>query len=230
MTGADLDWLVAATRARREALVPHAPRFWRPAADATTRQAAFLAHLLESPAVLSVRTPGGYLIAFQRGPVRVVDDLDVTPQGSWTRDGVALLRHAQRVHGALRVVVPVAEVERYDAVRSLGLRAVEHWWHRDLPAPASDGSTQEPAVGDPAMSVEQASGRLVAAPPVYDPGGPLLVVTEAASGSALGALETAAARRGARVAVATQDPADPARGDLLTAAGYTLTTAFCEAP
>ncbi len=237
MTGDDLDWLVATTRARRESLVPHAPRFWRPAADAAARHRDFLAHLLENPAVLSVRTPGGYLIAFERGPVWIVDDLAVTAEGGWAHDGVTLLRHAQQACGALRVVVPVAEVGRYDAARTVGLRAVEQWWHRDLPAPAPDPDPDTVA-GPPddettlavGGAVGGAAGRLVPAPPVYDPGGPLLLVTEPGSGAALAALEAAAALRGATVSVVTHDPADGARADLLTGAGYTLTTAFCETP
>jgi hypothetical protein len=35
MTAADLDWAVSAHGRRREALVPHAPVYWRPAAGAS---------------------------------------------------------------------------------------------------------------------------------------------------------------------------------------------------
>ncbi|CAN5430856.1 hypothetical protein BH11ACT8_BH11ACT8_04920 [soil metagenome] len=223
----DLDWLVDVTRARREALVPHAPRFWHPAADATEKHRAFLAHLVQTPSVLTVRTDAAYLIAFERGATWIVDDAAVTGGGTWAVDGVRLLRHAQETSGPLRLVVPVAEHERHAAAEAVGLRAVEHWWHRDLPTLLA----ASPASGaGPALAVAGAVGRLVPAPPVYDPGGPVLLVTEASSTAALAAIEATAAGRGARVAVVSQHPDDTALRNLLNAAGYVLTTAFCEAP
>lgn len=66
------------------------------------------------------------------------------------------------------------------------------------------------------------------APPIYDPGGPVLLVTHVGSPDGLALIETAAARRGAHVAVVTLRPDDGSRTRLLTSAGYRLTTLFCE--
>lgn len=225
MTADDLDWVVEVTRQRRESLGPHAPRFWCPAEDATERHRAFMAYLIEEPEALSVRSHNGYLIARNRGPVWLVDDAVVTEHGAWAADGVRLLRHAQVHCGALRFVVPVFETSRMEAGLSVGLAPVEQWWHRDLDAV---GQGADDADEDPSVIVEGAKGRLVPAPPVYSPGGPVLLVTEVDAIVSLRRIEAMAAMRGARVSVVTQTPSDASLATLLSEAGYVLTTAFCE--
>ncbi|GEP38167.1 hypothetical protein NPS01_18300 [Nocardioides psychrotolerans] len=225
LTQADLDWAVGLTRVRRDRLEGHAPRFWRAAADATERHRAFLSHLIDDAATLSVRSDHGYLVAMNPGPYLLVDDMVVEPAEQWASEGVALLRHAS-AFGPLRFVVPGFESERLDAALDLGLEPAEIWWHRDL----------EPFTGlnvvseDKSISVEGAAGQLVPAPPVYDPGGPVLLVTSVTSPDALTRVEQSAARRGARVSVVTQPPSDAALATLLDHAGYTLTTFFFTTP
>ena len=227
LTYADVGWVVEVTRRRRESLVQHAPRFWRPAKDATEKHEAFLAHLVAEPAAaFAVRSDNGYLIALSRESVWLVDDAVVTDAGDWMTDGVRLLRYAQEHCGPLRFVVPVFETRRMEAAIRVGLTSVEHWWHRDLP---HRGPVVEREGGDdPAVILEGAVGRLVPAPPIYSPGGPVLLVTEVESAASLGRIETEAARRGAPVSVVTQDPTDVGLATILTEAGYALTTAFCE--
>ena len=113
------------------------------------------------------------------------------------------------------------------AARSVGLAPVEHWWHRDLePAhPDLDG-----AASGSNIAVDGAEGRLVPAPPVYDPGGPVLLVTNVVDRGALRRIESAAVTRGASVSVVTQAPEDSDLEALLVGTGYSLTTAFCESP
>ena len=225
MTVADLPWVVEVTRQRRESLVPQAPRFWHPAEDATERHREFLASLIEDAGVLSVRTEHGYLIAVDRGPVWLVDDAVVTSDGDWAVEGVRLLQHAREHCGPLRVVVPVAETARLSAVSAVGLAPVEHWWHRDLdPAPRSPDGTDHGT----SITVGGTQGRLVPAPPVYDPGGPILLVTDVADRSSLRRIESEAAIRGATVSVVSQLPGDSKLEALLGDTGYSLTTAFCE--
>lgn len=220
----DLDWVVEETRRRRESLVAHAPRFWRPAADATQRHRAFLAHLVADSAVLSVRTDHGYLFALDQGGYGLVDDMAVSPDGHWATEGTALLRHALARHARLRLVVPAFEQSRLGAAHDVGLSPTEIWWHRDL----------EPFTGlavvteDRTLSVEGATAQLVPAPPVYDPGGPIVLVTKVESAQSLARVEAASARRGATVSVVSQAPTDADLASLLTSAGYRLTTYFCE--
>lgn len=225
LTADDLDWVVELTRRRREALVPHAPRFWRPAADATPRHRAFLSHLLTGGAAVALRTDHGFLIGLERAGRLVVDDTVVDPPERWADEGVRLLERAAET-APLRFVVPAHERERMDAALTVGLEPVEVWWHRDL----------EPLTGlhvvseDHGVSVEGATGQLVPAPPVYDPGGPVLLVTAVDSADALTRIQQSAARRGATVAVVTQDPADAGTGALLAEAGLVVTTYFLAAP
>ncbi|MGI8645552.1 MAG: hypothetical protein ACR2JD_04440 [Nocardioides sp.] len=216
LTSADLDWVVEVTRRRRESLEPHAPRFWRPAADTTARHRDFLVELVDDPGTLGARTEHGYLIALDRGAHALVDDMVVASE-HWATDGVALLQHAQSAVGALRFVVPAFEGARLDAAYDVGLAPVETWWHRDLD-PVAAGTD----VGD-AIEVPGARGRLVPAPPVYDPGGSVLLVTEVDSAEALVRIERAAAARGAVVSVVSRRPDTEPLG----AQGYTLTTYFC---
>ena len=226
----DLDWVVEITRARREALTPHAPRFWRPAVDATERHRDFLAHLIEDPDSLGVRTDHGYLLAVDRGDHLLVDDFVVAPDEHWPTEGIALLQHARRRRpGRLRVVVPAVEQARLEAVQAVGLTRVETWWHRDLdgadPAPSGEGPDDEAA----AVEVDGARGVLTPPPPVYDPGGPVLLVTDLESIDALARIEEVAAARGARVSVvSTARSADRDVATLLQCAGYVVTTHFCE--
>jgi len=226
LTVADLDWVVGVTRRRRESLVRHAPRLWRPAHDATRKHAAFLGSLIGDPATLSIHNDKAFLIAVRQGSVWLVDDAAVTEDGDWMIDGVRLLRHAQERCGALRLVVPMFESRRMAAAVRVGLAAVEHWWHRDLPGERPAGAQQ--GGSGSTVTVDGAAGRLVPAPPVYNPGGPVLLVTDVPSAASLSRIEAEAARRGAPVSVVTQEPADVELASLLSQGGYTLTTAFCE--
>ncbi len=224
LTLGDLDWVVEITRVRREGLVRHAPRFWNPAADATGRHRAFLAHLIEDPGTTSVRTEHGYLVA-PAGRRRMVDDMVVT-HDAWPTEGLELLRHViggPESGAPVRFVVPVAEEDRAAAATAAGLQAVEAWWHRDLPVVevrAEGGRVQLDAAGT--------RGRLVPAPPVYDPGGSIVFVSEVESADGLAAVEGEAASRGATVSVVSQRPDDLMRELLLVGAGYEPTTRFYE--
>jgi hypothetical protein len=221
----DLDWAVELTRERRERLAPHAPRFWRPAADATERHRAFLAHLIDDAATLCLRSEHGYLVALNPGDYLLVDDMVVEPAEHWADEGVAMLRQVAAL-SPVRFVVPAFESERLDAALDLGLEPAEIWWHRDL----EPGTGLNVVSEDPRLSVAGVEARLVPAPPVYDPGGPILLATSVDSVDALRGAEQSAARRGATVSVVTQQPADQPLAEVLTAAGYTLTTYFFATP
>ena len=201
----DLDWVLAITRARREALAPVAPRFWRASADAAAIHRAYLESLIADAAVVGLRTDDGYLIAQQQGALWVVDDMVVTPEAAWPTEGVSLLRAAQHRRGRLRFVVPAVEDSRLAAAREVGLQPVEAWWHRDLP-PASIVSVATDDDGDRPVRAGDAEGRLMTAPPIYDPGGPVLLVTHVGSPDGLALIEREAAGRGARVAVGDRPP------------------------
>ncbi|WP_328988466.1 hypothetical protein OG394_19810 [Kribbella sp. NBC_01245] len=244
----DIEWVVDLAARRRQRIAGFAPRFWRPAPDARRVHSEWIGELIRSPDVVSLRTDRGFAIAAPNGNRLVVDDMAVD-DAFWSTDGARLLGEVAR-RGPLRVVCPVPEPLRRQAVSELGLSVVETWWHRDLdpnPAPAESPLGDQPPV--PAESLLGAEGvRLVPAPPIYAPGGPVLLVNAVASAAALAELEQAASRRGAVVAVVSQRPDAQHRDDqhrddqptadrptvdgstavLLRAAGYRPTTEFFE--
>lgn len=223
LTTDDLDWVVESARVRREALAPHAPRFWRPADDAVTRHRAFLDRSLADPATLALRTDHGFLVAVGGETRRVVDDM-VVAEGAWVDEGAALLRAVLDATATVRLVAPVAEPERRTTAASVGMTVADTWWHRDLPLVQVRGEG-----GRVELSTAGARGRLVPAPPVFDPGGSVLLVQEVTGAEPLAAVEAEAAERGATVSVVPQRPDDLMRELLLVGAGYVRTTDFLEA-
>ncbi|HEX8510268.1 MAG TPA: hypothetical protein VF635_12345 [Propionibacteriaceae bacterium] len=217
LTFDDLEWVLDISEQRRERLVYFGPLFWRPASDARDRHQAFLAQQIDDASVVSLRTDHGFVFAAPRGDLLDVDDMALEDDDLWPHDGSALLRSVVQ-RGGLRFVCPIPEPPRHQEAVDLGMVLVEAWWHRDLAV------TSPPTVGGAAIEVEGASGRLVEAPPVYAPGGPVLVAFNVESGPALTALESAAASGGAVVSVVPRKPGQPT--DFLTNAGYKRTTDF----
>ncbi|TDE09687.1 hypothetical protein [Jiangella asiatica] len=171
-----------------------------------------------------MRTDHGFLVGLPEHGHIVVDDMVLDDDGLWGSDGETLLRHAAR-SGVLRVVCPVPEPERRRTVAGLGLSVAETWWHKDLDgvhAPRERGGAGE------RLDVDSAEAILVCAPPVYAPGGPVVMVRSAPSTSALRAVEQEATRRGCVVAVASAKPGIGPPPDMLEASGYTMTTEFFE--
>ena len=223
MTSADLAWVVELASARRAVIESFAPRFWKPAEDSDRTHAAFLGSRIAEPDVLSIRTEHGFLLGMPRPDALVVDDMAMERDVFWPLDGEELLRAAGQV-GRLRFVCPVRELLRASAATAVGLLVAESWWHRDLTQFSSD----LPDVVELGVRVDGAVGRLVPAPPVYAPGGPVLLVTSLTDPNALSVIEDEAARRGAPVSVVSQEPGDGQLADLLKAAGYKRTTDFYE--
>jgi hypothetical protein len=188
----DLPWVVELAEARGRQRQLFAPRFWRRAPDARNVHAGYLSPLLDDPDVVAVRTDHAFAIGLSRDGHRLVDDAEAERDDQWATEGAALLR---RVAGdsSVRFVCPVSEPARAALAVELGLRRVETWWHRDLPPVPADARPEDVPV------------HLVPAPPVYAPGGPVLLVTD--PGRDLARIEREAARRGAVVSVVTESHA-----------------------
>lgn len=227
LTQQDLDWVLDLSHRRRARIAPFAPRFWNPAPDAREVHATFLGNKIDNPDVLTIRTDHGFLFGYP-GPDRLdIDDMALDAESRWPDDGIALLQRAGSL-AALNVVCPVPEPERRSAVEAVGLAVAESWWTKDL-TPAAD---PEPPADDPKITAADASGVLVPAPPVYAPGGPVLLASNLGrdsgnpTGDALAELEQAAAAAGAVVAVVPQPADDTARAALLSRHGYLRTSDF----
>jgi hypothetical protein len=156
---------------RREQIAGFAARFWRAAPDSRDRQREFLGHQIRDPRLVSLRTDHGFVFAAPRGDLLDVDDMALDEDNLWPDDGTRLLEAVFR-HSDVRFVCPVPELARAQTAVALGMSLVESWWHRDLPTNVSAA-----AISDPVLTVAGASGRLVEAPPVYAPGGPVLLVS-----------------------------------------------------
>ncbi len=169
--------------------------------------------------MVSLRTDHGFAFAARRGEVLDVDDMALDDDNLWPHDGSALLRAVIQTSD-LCFVCPIPEPERRQTAVHLGMVLVESWWHRDL-ATETSATVVDP---DPVFAVQGASGRLVEAPPVYAPGGPVLLTFDVGSGTALTAIQDAASAGGAVVSVVSREPSQPT--DFPTSAGCKRTTDF----
>lgn len=169
VTPHDLDRVVEVLGRRREALVPHAPIFWRLAPDSDACHRAYLVHLLsEAGGARGWRSSTSVLIAAPQGPGWLVDDLAVDAQEGAT-DGHDLWNAfaADCAGEHVRLVCPTYEAQRAKLAVAAGLVVSESWWLRELDD--SGGGS----VGAP-VTLPGAEAVTVGAPPVYDPPGPVL--------------------------------------------------------
>jgi hypothetical protein len=218
LTGGDLEWVVDRLAERRAALVPHAPVLWRPAADAAQAHRRFLGDVLGMAGTVGFRTDTGFLIAAPRAGGWSVDDMVVPPE-QWATHGQALwaaFRQASRP-SSVRFVCPVPEPDRAEFGRRQGLQLASSWWHRDVAPSSPSGQRDEPR----APQVQGATAQLVTAPRIYDPGGPVMYLTDVHDpASALSTAGADAARLGCPVIVVDQPHDDLALGVALHEAGY----------
>lgn len=165
----DVDWIVERLAERRAPLTPLAPVFWRPAPDAADRHRAYVGHLLADGGALAYRTAHFVLVANPRGDGWVVDDLHVAAE-RWTIDGIELWNAlaSDRRGDAVRFVCPTYESARVDFASDVGLELAETWWLIELASGGGEAGVSVTLPGAEAVTV--------AAPPVYAPPGPMLLV------------------------------------------------------
>ncbi|MBL0748643.1 hypothetical protein [Nocardioides baculatus] len=205
VTPDDLDWVADALRRRREALVPHAPVFWRPAPDADARHRSYLHHLLTDGGARAWRTSASVLIAAPAREGWLVDDFACVEDGIELWNAFATACAGDEV----RFVAPTYETARAAHAATAGLEIAESWWLREL-----DGS----GGGTPGVEVDLpgADAATVAAPPVYAPPGPMLFLPSVTDGAALPDAVDRAPTLGCAGVVVSQragDQLDAALGD-----------------
>jgi hypothetical protein len=212
----DADWAADLMADRRREYERYSPVFWRPAAHARALHVRFLRRQLTSPDTVALRTTSGFLIAQLRPGEAFVDDFAIIPGATWTDAGAELLLAVwDRVsaHGvaALRVVTAQADRAKSALLAGLGLDLTEQWWVRELAAPAN------PAAADSAPPYRRFeppqridgpgfSALFGPAPPVYDPGGPVLLVDRLADDADVAELEAKAIQLGAVLLVVAAVP------------------------
>lgn len=214
---ADLDWVIELLNQRRAPLVEFASVFWRPAADASASHRAFIQYLLTEGGAKGFRTGHAVVIAAPRGEGWLVDDMHVSGSDWVHGDGRALWNALDGVaHGAqVRFVCPTYEADRGEFAQAVGLSVIESWWLLEFLNGPTDG---EAGVR---VDLAGAEGITVAAPPVYDPGGPVLNIP-ALSGNAptvLAAAIATAPELGCPAIVVNQVAGDAALEQALVGAG-----------
>lgn len=212
VTDDDLDWVVDVLRRRREALVPHAPVFWRPAPDAGARHRAYLEHLLTRDGARAWRTSSSTLVAAHRGDGWLVDDVHVE---DWTSDGVDLWNAFASGCGGydVRFVVPTYETARAQHAAAAGLTVVESWWLLELPSSGGGEAGVE-------VQLPGSEAVTVAAPPVYAPPGPMLFLPRVTDTDALPVAVDRAPALGCAGVVVNQRAGDGTVGPALSDLGF----------
>lgn len=205
LTSADADWVARTMAARRETYAEYSPVFWRPRRGVEGQHATFLRRQLDGPAVVAVRTDHGFLIAQRREGVGLVDDFAVEADDWWPTEGAELLVAAwQRIRNgadAMRVVTALADEPKARVLRAVGLELVEQWWVMPIQAASPSETPTAGRVHGPGFA-----GLLGPAPPVYDPGGPVLLADQVPDTADPAAIEDEAGRLGAVLIVLPRQP------------------------
>lgn len=202
---------------RRQRYWSYSPVFWRPASGVTALHAGFLGSQIARDDVVAFRTGSGFVMGETRGGEGFIDDFAVEPDKQWEGDGRRLLAAAwERLHayGALtvRVVSAQKDLPKNTLLSSVGLSVADEWWVKALvPSGRSDKRGTVRGSGF--------SGYLGPAPPVYDPGGDLLLVRYIDPEVPVDDMERQAASWGAVLAVVPAVP-DGARARELSTNGY----------
>jgi GNAT superfamily N-acetyltransferase len=234
MAAGDAAWAAGLMERRRQVYAGYSPVFWRPRPGVTGLHARFLARQLASPGFLALRTGHGFLIGQRRDQEAFVDDFAVDETARWDGDGAALLlaawhRWAADGLDAVRVVTAHADNDKCAMLSALSLELAEQWWVRELSP--GDRDVQAIPAGQPAPAGQAApagpvtgagfSGLLGPAPPVYDPGGPVLLVSDLA-GPDLASVEREAARMGAVLLIVPAAPASARAAAIARRPGWTV--------
>jgi hypothetical protein len=231
MTADDALWAAGLMERRRQVYAAYSPVFWRPRPGVTGLHARFLGRQLASPGYLALRTEHGFLIGQRRGQEAFVDDFAVDETTRWDGDGAALLLAAWRRWAAdgldaVRVVTAHADQDKCAMLATLSLELAEQWWVRELRGSPDDQATlaargTQPTPAGPVAGAGF-SGLLGPAPPVYDPGGPVLLLSDLADGADLASVGREAAGMGAVLLIVPAAPASARAAAIARSPGWTI--------
>ncbi|MHB8295035.1 MAG: hypothetical protein ACYDH5_10520 [Acidimicrobiales bacterium] len=194
------EWAAKLMEQRRQIYASYSPVFWRPAAGVTGLHAGFIRRLAAKPSNVCLRAEHGFVIGQLRGAECFVDDFALDEEGTWADDGAELLdelwaRAASDTVTTMRVVTARADRDKVAMLTAAGLALAEQWWVKPLD-PTAASETAAGRVAGPGFS-----GLLGPAPPVYDPGGPVLLVDRLEHDCDLASVEDQAAAMGAVLAI-----------------------------
>ena len=200
LTSGDVAWMADVMAERRARYQEYSPVFWRPAAHARDVHAPYLASCVASARFVGYRTTEGFILGERQSSIGFIDDFAVVRDDAWISDGLQLLVAAWsqlRDEGAesLRVVTARRDDAKVLMLKSAGLSVGESWWVR----PGDDRAQDAQIFGPVAAAGIEAL--VIPAPPVYDPGGPVLLVTSIDSADRVVEVPLLAEEQGAVLAI-----------------------------
>jgi hypothetical protein len=215
----DVSAIVALLDAKRAEYERYSRVFWRRAVDAVAVHEPFVKALVDQDDPVALVQDGdcrmdGAVIALPRADDWLVDDFAVRDPTLWDTIGAALLDEVRHRVAGSTVTVVCAERDRAECrlLRTAGGILRQQWWVRPLADVVGDDQIADGAIG-----------RVVNAPPVYDPGGQVAVV-ESWDGSAepLATIERWARNQQAVLAVVPVTAGNTDREEVLRTAGYDI--------
>ncbi len=224
MVEADGAWAALLMADRRREYEAYSPVFWRrnTGEGVVESHGGFLGSVISKPETVAIRCDDGFAIATPHGAGYYVDDFAVG-NGTWPEEGLALLSAIwstieQRAE-FLRVVTAQRDAPKVELLLDVGLDLTERWWVK--PVGQDSGSTRElVADGAAGFHVHQ-----TAAPLVYDPGGPVGIVTGFTTAKALADAESAVEGTNIVLLIAPQAPGSAPEA-FLEAAGFEVASEF----
>lgn len=218
----DVPLMAAVFAVRRAEYEVYSPVFWRQAAGARAVHEPFLRMLVEQDGTVSFVATGGdrsdvggAIVAMPRADDWLIDDFAVLRPEHWADTGARLLAPVRETvtDTPITVVCGQRDEPERTMLRGAGGRLAEQWWVRPL------DDVGEPAPAEP----EGATGLVVTAPPVYDPGGQVCqVVAWDGTPDALRSIGQWSRGQGAVLAIVPVDADAADRHDALREAGYTV--------
>jgi GNAT superfamily N-acetyltransferase len=234
VTDVDVSWIADMMERRREQYEAYSPLFWRRAARAREIQEPYLRSCVADDRYRGSRSDHGFVLAELRAAGAppwspaisecFIDDFAVDADERWATEGRALLLavwEAQQARGAegLRVVTARRDEPKVALLESLGLQIGESWFIHTTTDPAA-ASTFGP------VSNATLQGLVIPAPPVYDPGGPVLLVQEIVPGVSVEDVSTAGAALGAVIVIVPAPATDAEQVHDLERAGFDPVSRF----
>ena len=225
LTSEDAPWMAALMARRREEYERYSPVFWRRASDVEELHARFLRRLVEDPDNIGLRTDRGFVTAVRRGEQYYADDFALERDGSWEVDGRVLLLAVwsdakRRDASALRVVTAARDVAKVAMLRGAGMAVDVRWWVKPLDVSAPGTAYSGTVDG------EGFDATLTAAPPVYNPGGPVVIVNRVDSAVALERAEEKSRDLGAVLVILPIEPSSSKQEEAARTRGYEVASEF----
>lgn len=213
MVGHDCAWAAELMQKRRNNYASYSPVFWHQSPKAKSLHVESLHHQIVRENIIARRTGHGFIIAELRHLQGFVDDFAVDEDSRWDDEGRELLFNAwHRLIAKGATSLTIVSAKRDEAknrlIDSVGLSLIQQWWVKSV-MPTGDDKRQDGPIEDKGFN-----GYLGPTPPIYDPGGSVLLIRDIKDKTSLEDIEKQGSRWGAVLIVVSQTPNSPRIGEL----------------